>query len=144
MKKDQFIGKHRHLNINQAELDRKWRVMQEHEELQKMWEAAQLLNTNTSTSTAGGGGNGDGYQLQSGCIQFEVDTTEGTNFYFNFNTTGPINFTVDWGDGTTHEDSGTGGFYEETHEFPESDQQYTVIICFDDASIVTEFYSSND
>jgi hypothetical protein len=93
---------------------------------------------------AAGSSSGGSSGLPSGCIQLTVDTTEGTYFYFNFNTTGPINFTIDWGDGTTHDDSGFGGFYEENHDYPESDQQYTVRICFDDASIVTEFYSSND
>jgi hypothetical protein len=143
MKKDQFINRFNHSQISQAELERKWRLYQEQLEYDQMLEAIQVNNQSQSTSTgAGGGGAID--SLPGNCIQLVVDTTEGTNFYFNFNTTGPINFTIDWGDGTTHDDSGYGGFYEEFHEFPESDQQYTVRICFDDASIVTEFYSSND
>jgi hypothetical protein len=82
--------------------------------------------------------------LPSNCIEFVVDTTEGTFFAFNFTTTGPINFTVDWGDGTTHIDAGAGGFYLEEHTFPESDTQYTVRVCFDDINSVTEFVSSPD
>lgn len=82
--------------------------------------------------------------LPSNCIEFVVDTTEGTFFYFSFNTTGPINFTIDWGDGTTHPDSGGGGFYSEEHEYPEVGRQYTVRVCFDDPNSVTEINFSND
>jgi len=82
--------------------------------------------------------------LPSNCIEFVVDTTEGTFFGFSFTTTGPINFTVDWGDGTTHPDAGGGGFYSETHTYPESNQQYTVRVCFDDINSVIEFTSSPD
>ena len=76
--------------------------------------------------------------LPSNCIEFVVDTTDGTEFIFSFNTTGPINFTVDWGDGTTHPDSGAGGFYEESHTYAQEGQQYTVRVCFDDIASVTE------
>ena len=82
--------------------------------------------------------------LPSNCIEFVVDTTEGTFFTFSFTTTGPINFTVDWGDGTTHPDSGAGGFYSEEHTYAEENQQYTVRVCFDDITTVTEFTSSPD
>ena len=75
--------------------------------------------------------------LPSNCIEFVADTTNGTFFTFNFTTTGPINFTVDWGDGTTHPDAGAGGFYSEEHTYPEENQQYTVRVCFDDISSVT-------
>jgi hypothetical protein len=82
--------------------------------------------------------------LPSNCIEFVVDTTEGTFFGFSFTTTGPINFTVDWGDGTTHVDAGFGGYDYEEHTFPESDTQYTVRVCFDDINSVIEFTSSPD
>ena len=76
--------------------------------------------------------------LASNCIEFVVDTTDGTGFTFSFNTTGPINFTIEWGDGTTHPDVGGGGFYEETHTYPEIGQQYTARICFDSPESVLE------
>ena len=82
--------------------------------------------------------------LPSNCIEFVVDTTEGTFFAFSFNTLGPINFTVDWGDGTVHPDAGAGGFYLEEHTFPADDTQYTVRVCFDDINSVTELNLSND
>lgn len=83
--------------------------------------------------------------LPANCIEFVADTTDGTFFIFSFNTTGPINFTVDWGDGTTHPDSGAGGFYEESHTYAQEGQQYTVRVCFDDITSVTELsFPGND
>jgi hypothetical protein len=76
--------------------------------------------------------------LPANCIEFVVNTTNDTFFSFSFNTLGAINFTIDWGDGTTHPDSGAGGFYEETHTYPESDTEYTVRVCFDNISSVTQ------
>jgi hypothetical protein len=83
--------------------------------------------------------------LPSNCVQFVVDTTDGTGFTFSFITTGPINFTIDWGDGTTHPDSGAGGFYEEIHTYPNLGQQYTARICFDSPESVLEleFYGND-
>ena len=83
--------------------------------------------------------------LPSNCIEFVVNTTQGTEFTFSFNTTGPINFTIDWGDGTTHPDSGGGGSYEESHDYPDSDEQYTARICFDSPEDVLElnFYGND-
>ena len=83
--------------------------------------------------------------LPSNCIEFVVNTTQGTEFTFSFNTTGPINFTIDWGDGTTHPDVGGGGFYEEIHTYPEIGQQYTARICFDSPESVLQldFYGND-
>jgi type II secretory pathway pseudopilin PulG len=82
--------------------------------------------------------------LSSNCIEFTVETTTSTYFTFTFNTTGPINFTVDWGDGTTHEDSGFGGVYTEEHTYTESNQEYVVRVCFDDPNSVIEFDFTGD
>ena len=136
MRKEQFIGKHRHLNIDQAELDRKWRIMQEQEEMQRMWEAAQLLNTTTPISTGGAGG-GNGNPI-SNVVEFVVNTTQELDFRFDFISTGePIEFTIDWGDGNIHEDSGAGGFYTEEHTYDEAGE-YTVTVTFDDPLKVLE------
>jgi len=53
MKKEQFEQKHRNLNIAQSEIDRKWRVLQEAEEMQRLFEALQAKQ---ASATAGGGG----------------------------------------------------------------------------------------
>ncbi len=83
--------------------------------------------------------------LPSNCIEFVVDTTDGTGFTFSFNTTGPINFTIDWGDGTSHVDVGAGGFYEEIHTYPQTGRTYVARICFDDPQSVLElnFYGND-
>lgn len=75
--------------------------------------------------------------LPSNCIEFTVDTTVDTYFVIEFNTSGAINFTIDWGDGDTYEGSGAGGSYSESHAYPESNQQYVARVCFDDPSVVT-------
>ncbi len=83
--------------------------------------------------------------LPSNCIEFVVDTTDGTTFTFSFNTTGPINFTIEWGDGTSHVDVGGGGFYEETHTYPQTGRRYVARICFDDPESVLELnFLGND
>jgi hypothetical protein len=82
--------------------------------------------------------------LPANCIEFVVNTIDGVDFTFSFYTTGPINFTIDWGDGTTHPDSGAGEFYEESHTYPQEGRQYTARICFDNPESVTEldFYGN--
>jgi hypothetical protein len=83
--------------------------------------------------------------LPSNCVEFVVDTTDSTEFIFSFTTSVAINFTIDWGDGTTHPDSGSGGFYEESHTYPYSGRQYTARICFDSPENVQqlEFYGND-
>jgi len=83
--------------------------------------------------------------LPSNCIQFVVDTTDSTFFLFSFVTSVPTNFTISWGDGTTHPDSGSGGFYEESHTYAQQGRRYTVRICFDSPEIVQQLeFLGND
>jgi hypothetical protein len=84
--------------------------------------------------------------LPSNCVEFVVDTTEGTNFVVRLNAELDVvvNYTINWGDGTTDEDSYTGDDEEYTntsvfHEFPEENSTYTVRLCFDNPSAVTQF-----
>lgn len=98
------------------------------------------MQMNMAQSAAGSGGKPAEITspLPSNCIEFTVDTTNNDTFFvFEFNTTGAINFTIDWGDGTTYEGSGAGGLYSENHTYAESNQQYVVRVCFDDPSGVT-------
>ena len=75
--------------------------------------------------------------LPSGSIEFIYNTTDGTNAEFDVTTSGPTNYTITWGDGA--EDAGEidGGVTIE-HEYADSDTEYTVRICFDNVSLVTE------
>jgi len=83
--------------------------------------------------------------LPSNCIEFVVDTTEGTSFTLSFTTNVPINFTIEWGDGSTYPGVGGGGFYEESHTYAQEGEQYTARICFDSPETVTqlEFYGND-
>ena len=83
--------------------------------------------------------------LPSNCIEFVVDTTEGTTFTLSFTTSVPINFTIQWGDGSTYPGVGGGGFYEESHTYAQEGEQYTARICFDSPETVTqlEFYGND-
>jgi hypothetical protein len=84
-------------------------------------------NASRSAIAAGGGG---GRPIAE--FSFVVNTEQHLTFNFNFTSTDePIEFTIDWGDGTIHEDSGTGGYYEEDHEYAEAGE-YTVKVNFDD------------
>lgn len=56
MRREQFDNKFRNQNLSQAELDRKWRVMREQEEMQRLFEEQQFrARTMTSTFTGGAG-----------------------------------------------------------------------------------------
>jgi hypothetical protein len=101
-------------------------------EEQMMFEQAAF---NAATAAAAGVGSGG---RRSGSFQCVVDTTEDLDFVFNFTSTGePIAFTINWGDGTIHEDSGAGGYYEEAHIYEEAGQ-YIVKVSFDKPQNVLE------
>lgn len=103
------------------------------------------ISAYTNTSAAGGSGGGGGNNLPSNAIEFVVNTYFSTYFEFDFHTLYPINFTIEWGDGTSHIDEGGGGGYQENHTYPESDQEYTARIYFSDISLVTQInFPGND
>ena len=105
-----------------------------------------IRNTPVSPAAAAASGTGSGgATIPSNAIEFVVNTWDDTYFEFNFNTTYPINFTIEWGDGTTHVDEGGGGYYSENHTYPDLDQQYTARIYFSDISTVTDInFPGND
>jgi uncharacterized protein YjbI with pentapeptide repeats len=94
-------------------------------EEQMMFEQA-AFNAATAAAAAGVGSGG----RRPGSFQFVVDTTDELEFRLEFTSTNaPIEFTINWGDGNIHEDSGYGGFYEEFHTYEETGQ-YTVTVTF--------------
>jgi hypothetical protein len=94
-------------------------------EEQMMFEQA-AFNAATAAAAAGVGSGG----RRPGSFQFVVDTTNELEFRLEFTSTNePIEFTINWGDGNIHEDSGAGGFYEEFHTYEEAGQ-YTVTVTF--------------
>jgi hypothetical protein len=134
MNRDQFFNKHQNLQIQKAELERKYRVfLREQEEMRMMQNMAMAKNT------GGAGQNGPVNILPENCIEFVVDTTNGTYFGMSFVSTGePITFTIDWGDGTTENGSGYGGYYQEEHTYPEENSLYIVRMCFDDPAKILQ------
>lgn len=93
-------------------------------------------------TTSGGGGS----ELPSDCIEFTVDTTDdNTSFEMEVGTSMETNYTITWGDTTT--DSGVlMGYNVLNHNYPASDTQYVVRLCFDgNASNVTSLeFIGND
>lgn len=76
--------------------------------------------------------------LPSNCIQFVVNTYEGLNHYSNITSSGPTDYSVDWGDGNI--ETGTiDGAASINHDYPDlgSPTSYTVRLCFSDASLIT-------
>jgi hypothetical protein len=107
MRKDQFINKHQHLNISQAELDRKWRVLQEEEEMQRLWEAAERSQRQQTESSAPGvspGGTPPGGA-------FYVLGTDGNIYFWNNLTSPAIPVPDPIPNGTQCCDAGDGSFY---------------------------------
>jgi hypothetical protein len=74
--------------------------------------------------------------LPSNCIEFVFNTTLGTEASVNFTTSGPVEYTLNWGDSTI--DSGTAdGESTNGHEYADADQSYTCLLCFDNAGLVS-------
>jgi oxalate decarboxylase/phosphoglucose isomerase-like protein (cupin superfamily) len=86
------------------------------------------------------------YVLPANCIQFVVNTTDGSLGFTVFvnSTTAEFNYTVTWGDGTTSE--GTSGEGSATIEHIYASQtSYTVTLCFDDPTVITSIdFPGND
>ncbi len=74
--------------------------------------------------------------LSSNCIAFVNNTTDGTYSEITIETSGPTNFTINWGDGTVFTDV-VDGNYTVDYSYSDSDQTYNCTLCFDDISLVT-------
>jgi hypothetical protein len=134
MNREQLLEQARQASLNAwAEAQRK-----------ALHEAIRNTPVGPVAAAASGTGSG-GATIPSNVIEFVVNTWDDTYFYFNFNTVSAINFTIEWGDGTTHVDEGSGGYYAENHTYPELGQQYTARIYFSDISLVTAInFPGND
>jgi hypothetical protein len=136
--KDIFLRKWADQKIAQAELDRKWRLQLEAQEQELMMaeQAAYLASLNPMNALHVGASGGNLGEVAG--LSFVVNTTDSLEFIFEFTSTGePIEFTINWGDGTIHEDSGGGGYYEESHTYAEVGE-YTVTVTFDDPLKILE------
>jgi hypothetical protein len=102
----------------------------------------QAMQNAAMAASAGVGSGG----TRPGSIQFVVNTTDYLEFRLEFTSTNaPINFTINWGDGNIHEDSGYGGLYTEFHTYEEIGE-YTVTVTFNKPQNILElnFEGSND
>jgi len=84
--------------------------------------------------------------LPSNCIQFTANTFDDTNFEVIVGTSAETTYTINWGDGNT----GDGTLSAEdtqtiSHSYENSSQEYTIRLCFADASAVTSLeFEGND
>jgi hypothetical protein len=134
-------------NINklpQHEQERQYRIyinevtMQRFAMIQEQIERAEV-EALAQASQNGGGGHIQQEQsdLPAGCIEFIYNTTSGTYTEFTATTSASTNYTITWGDGTEVTDV-IDGSITISHEYEDSDTEYTVRICFDNVSLVTE------
>jgi hypothetical protein len=83
-------------------------------------------------------------ELPSNCIEFVFNTAFGTNSSVTLTTSGPTNFTIDWGDGTIFSDI-VDGSYGLNHTYADPNQSYSCRLCFDNITLVTELdFPGND
>jgi len=95
-------------------------------------QALQEAVRNLSAAAAAAGDSSSGGGGRTPSLEFVVNTLDSTYFEFSFTSTGePIEFTIEWGDGTVHVDSGGGGYYSEDHTYDEIGD-YIVKVYFDD------------
>ena len=104
---------------------------------EQLFRQQQYNNANDVSAVGSGGRRQQQEGLPSGCIEFVNNTTDGTFSRVTVTTSGPTNYTITWGDGTEVTDV-IDGELDIEHEYADSDTEYTVRLCFDDVSLVTE------
>jgi hypothetical protein len=132
-------------NINklpQHEQERQYRIYLNEITMERFALIQEQMSKAEAMAVAASNGGGGGYiqqeeGLPSGCIEFIYNTTSGTSAEFDVTTSALTNYTITWGDGTEVTDVIDGGITIE-HEYADSDTEYTVRLCFDDISLVTE------
>jgi hypothetical protein len=103
--------------------------------------ARNLPNYSNSDGTVGASGGG----ASSNCIEFVNNTTDGNQCTFWIETSASTNYTITWGDGetSTGEINGVDQLTVE-HTYADADTEYSVKLCFDDASLVTYLEFNGD
>ena len=131
-----YLTRFNGLNLTEEQLEQQWRARQEEEEYLAI---AESMNARMAAQAiqAGGAAASGSVSVSSGCIEFIYNTTSGTSAEFDVTTSALTNYTITWGDGTEVTDVIDGGITIE-HEYADSDTEYTVRLCFDDISLVTE------
>jgi hypothetical protein len=123
------------LSINEMTQKYMFEANRFNEVLQEAFQQSQVVNSPVSS-----GGSSqptvNTSPIPSNCIQFVNNTTDGRWSYIDFESSGPTNFEITWGDGQTTTDVVDGTISIE-HEYPEDNKEYTCLLCFDDVSLIT-------
>jgi len=142
-RRENYLTRFNTLNLSADELERRWRARMEEEEMLQLAEAVNNRLSAAQQAMASNGAAPGGGPKGGNCIEFVINTTDGTFSDFEVTTSGPTNYTITWGDGT--EDTGViDGASDIEHEYADSDTEYNVRLCFDDASLVTELDFEDD
>ena len=137
--------------LPQHEQERQYRIyinevtMQRFAMIQEELSRAEAIAVAAAASSGGGGVIQQESELPSSCIQFINNTTDGTDCRFWINTSAPTNYTITWGDGETETGEVDGvNQLEINHTYADADTEYTVRLCFDDISVVTQLEFNGD
>ncbi len=133
------------------EQERQYRIyinevtMQRFAMVQEELSRAEAIAVAAAASSGGGGIIQQESELPSSCIQFVNNTTDGTDCRFWINSSAPTNYTITWGDGETETGEVDGvNQLELNHDYANYDTEYTVRLCFDDISVVTQLEFNGD
>lgn len=70
------------------------------------------------------------------CIEFVVDTAVSDIFNLDIESSGPVDYTITWGDGV-EETGNIDGTLSISHTYPSLDTSYAAKLCFTDPSLIT-------
>jgi hypothetical protein len=141
--------------VPQHEVERQYRIYLNEIAEQRiaihLMQEQRALSQAEAMAVAASNGGGGGYlqqeesELPSSCIQFVNNTTDGTDCRFWINSSAPTNYTITWGDGETETGEVDGvNQLELNHTYANSNTEYTVRLCFDDISVVTQLEFNGD
>jgi hypothetical protein len=139
--------------VPQYEVERQYRIYlneiaEQRIAIHLIQEAARTQAEAMAVAASNGGGGiiqQEQSELPSGCIEFVNNTTDGNDCTFWINTSAPTNYTIVWGDGETETGEVDGvNQVEINHNYPDTDTEYTVRLCFDDISLVTYLEFNGD
>ena len=133
----QYVKRADNIGVPLNELAKKYAMESNLYAQQMIMESQMLQQQQTALATASGGSAPITVSTLSNCIEFVNNTTTGTYSEFTITTSGPTNFTINWGDGTIFTDL-VDGSYTVDYTYADSDQSYNCTLCFDDISLVTE------
>lgn len=135
----QYVKRADNIGLPLHEVSKKY-MMESNLYATQLFEALQTQQNQSPVAVAAPGSGGASELppvILSNCIEFIVNTTSDTFFSFTATSlTQEFTYTVEWGDGETEEGSSGEGGASLSHTYPDSDTEYTVRVCFSDASVI--------